>query len=129
MQHQSRSKSILGHPILSAIAIVIVAIVSMIWFSPSGTGENLNSPNGKFAAYVSKMNRGNLYGNRTEYIDLHVDDLASKSKIWQVEYHNPTHSELPDYGSRQQHFITWTADSSSVTIPIQQGQKIILPLP
>jgi hypothetical protein len=63
------------------------------------------------------------------YIDLRVEEIATHKTRWQAEYRYSNPAGLPDYGSRQKYFITWAADSSAVTIPINLDRKITLPLP
>lgn len=114
---------------LIAIGLIVASCAIAIWCNPSGTGEYRKSPNDKFIAHASNMSRGTWWGSRIKYIDLRVEALATHQTLWQAEYQYSNPVGLPDYGSRQQHFITWAADSSAVTIPIGLDRQITLPLP
>jgi hypothetical protein len=109
-------------------ASLLLCCAAYAWFAPSGTGEYRQSPDGRFVAHATNMNRGTWFNGRVNYVDLGIAELASGRVIWHAEYFHQGH--VPDYGDRSQEgFIRWAVDSSSVTIPIDANRQITIPVP
>jgi hypothetical protein len=114
--------------LLGSISIALF----VAWSGPVGSGEYRPSPNGRFIAHASNNSRGNWGGNRSEYIELSVEDTTTQLSIWQLKYLVSAQSDpagIPKYGMRGLRLINWAKDSSSVSIPIQRGQQVTLPVP
>lgn len=76
------------------------------------------------------LNRGTFLSGRIDYLQLTVVESTTGHEVWRINQYPPANAEVPDYGDRSQdRFIVWAPDSSSVTIPVVNGQKITLPIP
>lgn len=114
--------------LVSCLLIGIIAAATF-WFSPSGTGEYQNSPNGKFTANALNMSRGTLFNGRIRYIELLVVELVAQREIWRAEFRHEGELKVPDYGDRSQKpLINWAPDSSSVTLPVGLKRQVTLPV-
>jgi hypothetical protein len=116
--------------LVSCLPIGIGTIAAMLWFLPSGVGEYRKSPNGRFIAYASNINKGTLFDGRAEYIKLSVVDTANNREVWQVEFYHESNLKVANYRYRSRlNSIDWAQDSSSVTIPVGANrQQITLPV-
>jgi hypothetical protein len=95
-----------------------------------GPVEYARSPNGNYTANATNMKRGRLLRETVEYIQLQIIENATRRVVWNAEYQFPTGAPVPDYGMRgHPTFISWTADSSAVSIPVNGDRSISLILP
>ena len=108
---------------------ILLTVAAWLWFAPSGTGEYLRSPDGRFTAHVSNLSAGTWAGSREQYIQVRIVEEASDREVWRVVRPHSALATVPDYGSRADRFLVWAADSSSVTVPVGGGQQLILPVP
>ena len=126
----SVTRRALGRPglVLVAFGILLTAALAWLWFVPSGTGEFLTSPDGRFTARASNLSRGTLTGRRDRYVQVQVSENASGRELWRV-VRRPPGTSVPGYGNRDERFITWAGDSSSVTVPLGSGRRLVLEVP
>lgn len=113
-----------------AILVTLLTLSLRFWFkSPLGTGEYRESPDGRYTAHASNMSDGTLGGNRPEYIKISVEETSSSRDIWRIVLNYTGGVDRPEYGMRGIKFILWADDSTSVTVPVFDGQKLVLPVP
>jgi hypothetical protein len=104
------------------IVILIVSAIAFIagwgWFSPSGTGEYLDSPDGRYTAHVSNLSHGTWLLERVNYIEIKIVEKSSDRTVWKAERLALRNEVQPTFGDRSKKFIVWTPDSRSVSISI-----------
>ena len=109
--------------------LLILTVLSSLWFGPSGTGEFRNSPNGRYTAHASNMSTGTLTGGRDWFIEITVVEESSGREVWRIVRRHQAEAEVPEYGNRAGRYVTWAPDSSTVTVPIEAGQSLVLNVP
>lgn len=104
-------------------AVVIVA--SYAWFSPFGTGEYADSPDGRYRASASNFHRGTWFQGRIRYIQIDIVDQQTGLIAWNAERY-PQANEIPPYfGDRSKKLIRWSPDSKSVTVPVSGSNEAV----
>ena len=115
---------------LAVTAVVLLtAAAGWLWFMPTGSGELEHSPNGRYTAHAHNLSTGTLLGGRDWYIQVRVVEEASGAEVWRVVHRHPAGADVTDYGSRARRFITWAADSATVTVPVTGGRELVLVVP
>lgn len=114
------------------IVVVVLLIASSAaawaWFSPSGTGESADSPDGRYRAHAMNMHRGAWHG-RISYIHMEVEEIPSGRAIWRADrYPLPTETP-PDFGDRSRKFVQWSSDSRTVSIPVGGSSNAVWSVP
>ncbi|CAN5872304.1 hypothetical protein BH24DEI2_BH24DEI2_15010 [soil metagenome] len=109
-------------------ALLAVAL-AWLWFVPSGSGEFQVSPDARFTAHASNLSRGTLTGGRNQYVQVWVTENGSGREVWRVVRRPPAGTEVPVFENRDERFITWAADSSSVAVPLDGGHRLALEVP
>jgi hypothetical protein len=104
--------------IVILIASAIAFIAGWAWFLPSGTGEYLDSPDGRYTAHASTLNHGTWLLGRVNYIEIKVVEKSSHRTVWKAERYAMPNEVQPTFGDRSKKFIVWAPDSRSVSIPI-----------
>lgn len=115
--------------LLIAGVVILLAAAAWLWFVPTGTGEYRHSPDGRHTALVSNLSTGTFTGGRDRYIEVRLVEQASGREVWRVVHRHPAGADVPDYGRRDERFITWAADSSAVTVPVGGGRELVLAIP
>jgi hypothetical protein len=113
----------------AVVVVTITAVFCWCWFAPSGGGEYRTSPNGRFTAYASNLSRSMPVAAGEAYIELRVEDDSTGKEIWRVTKRPTAGAKTPDYRNGGNNLIVWAEDSSSVTIPVGNGQAMTLPVP
>ena len=88
---------------------------------------NIEPPQHGWAA-VSLASGGNKARFLTSYVYDSIGRLAGAVSRRVVHPH-PAGAAVPDYTTRGQRFIEWAADSSSVTVPVARGRRLVLAVP
>ncbi|HZZ80528.1 MAG TPA: hypothetical protein VFE62_18640 [Gemmataceae bacterium] len=115
---------------VAGVFSLVIALASAWWFLPFGTGEYRISPDGRYEARAENVNQGTLFRGRVDYIRLTVLESGTNREIWRAYYFHEPEAKIPDYADRSQKpFITWAPNSSSVSIPVENGQQVTLTLP
>jgi hypothetical protein len=116
---------------IAAVSLVVVSVIvfANLWSGPLDTGEFRDSPNDRFTA--AAMNRSHLTwrGQRERYLEVTIVEKTSQRSVWRATYHHLKTANVPDYGRRGKRFIMWADDSTSVTVPIQDGRQLVLAIP
>lgn len=104
------------------IALIVVAalltLAALLWLAPAGTGEYADSPDKRYTANVSNLNRGTWFLGREEYIGIEIVEKSTGLTVWKAERF-PTPTDAPPiYGDRSKKYIQWSPDSRSVSIPV-----------
>ena len=89
----------------------------------------MQRPSTESLAQAMNMSAGTLLRGRDWYVEVRVVEQASGWEVWRVVRRHPAGADVPDYGSRGRRFITWAADSSSVTVPVGGGEQLVLAVP
>lgn len=113
----------------SLLIILPVSLTACLWFIGSGSGEGRESPDGRYEANAYNMSTGTLTGGREHYIKIFVIEKSSGRMTWRLVYGHDAAAAVPAYGQRGVRFVEWSADSKSVTIPVANGQKMVLAVP
>ena len=108
---------------------VLVLVAAGVWFVPYGVGEYADSPDGRYRAHVSSLNRGNWSGRRIDYVRITIEDTATDTTVWRVERIMLAGESAPDYGNRSTQFITWSPDSRMISVPIGGREPAIFAVP
>lgn len=99
------------------------------WFYPIGTGEYRLSPDRRFTAHAKNMSFGTISGERRYYLRITVVDHSTDREVWRIVYEHPVGADVPDFGRRDKRYVTWSADSRTVTMPGVGGQPFVLSMP
>jgi hypothetical protein len=122
---------------IGLMVLASMGVSTVMWFSPSGIGETVKSPDGRFVAYAFNMHQNRLFQEPLRYIQLRVMDSADR-EVWRTEYHahKPVdESESSAYkptdftirGAAVQ--IRWAADNRSVLLPLGSGRTMTVSVP
>ena len=118
---------------LIGVALVLMLLVGgWYWLTPKGTGEFRTSPDGRFTARASNMSTASPFGSPRRYIKIEVVEASSGREVWRIVHRFSAEADLtdvPDYGSQAEKFLLWSADSSSVTVPVDGGRRLVLNVP
>jgi hypothetical protein len=104
--------------IVSLVVAAVVLAAGWTWFSPSGTGEYADSPNGRYTAHASNFRRGTWLQGRVSYIEIEVVERSTGNTVWKAERYPLTNEVPPEFGDRSKKLIIWASDSRSVSIPV-----------
>ena len=114
---------------IEATAItVIVLVAAALWFSASGFSEFADSPDGRYHAQVSSFNRGTWTG-RINYVQITIHENATGHTVWKAQRFMLPGEVAPSYDDRSKQFITWAADSKTVTIPVGGPVPAVIAVP
>jgi hypothetical protein len=104
------------------IVIVVIAAIVLVagwgWFSPSGTGEYADSPDGRYTAHASNFRRGTWLHGRVSYIEIEVVEKSTGQTVWKAERYPLPNEVPPEFGDRSKKFIVWAPASRSVSVPV-----------
>ena len=102
--------------LIGALAVVLIA--GWLWFSPWGTGEYAESPNGRYRASASNLRRGTWFRGRVDYVEVTIIELSTGKTVWEVKRFPLSGERPPDFSDRSKRHITWASDSGSVSVPV-----------
>ena len=114
--------------VVSIIIGLTTLLMAFLWFRPLGGSEYRISPDGRFTATAYNMSTGKINGDRDWYIELTVVENANQRVVWHVVHRYPPGVTAPDYSMRGTKFVVWSADSSTVTVPVSAGNDLVLPV-
>jgi hypothetical protein len=103
------------------VILVVAAIVLVVhwgWFSPSGTGEHADSPDGRFTAEASNLRRGPWLHGRVSYIEIKISEKSTGRTVWKAERYPVPNEVPPEFGDRSKNLIVWAPNSRSVSVPV-----------
>lgn len=113
-----------SRPIVILVVAAIVLVAGWGWFSPSGTGEYADSPDGRYTAHASNLRRGTWLHGRVSYIELKVVEQSTGNTVWRAERYLPNEVRTPEFGDRSKKFIVWARDSRSVSVPVGDASDL-----
>jgi hypothetical protein len=115
---------------IAGVFSLVIALAAAIWFLPFSTGEHRISPDGRYEANAYNVNQGTFFSGRVDFIRLTVLESKTNREVWRADYYHEPGAKVPDYADRSHNpFIEWAADSSSVSIPLENGRQVKLALP
>jgi hypothetical protein len=127
----------LASDVIGLMVLASMGVSTVAWFSPSGVGETVKSPDGRFVAYAFNMHQNRLFQEPLRYLQLTVMDSADR-EVWRTEYH--AHKPIDESGSSAYQptdftirgaatKIRWDADSRSVLFPLGSGRTMTVSVP
>jgi hypothetical protein len=127
----------LASDMIGLMVLASMGVSTVAWFSPSGLGETVKSPDGRFVAYAFNMRQNRLFQEPLNYLQLTVMDSADR-EVWRTEYHahkpidesasstyQPTDFTIRGAATK----IRWDADSRSVLLPLGSGRTMTVSVP
>ena len=114
--------------IIAAFAAVVL-LAGWAWFSPSGTGEYADSPDGRYQAWASNYRRGTWLHGRVSYIAVEITERGTGKAVWRVERYPLAGETPPEFGDRSRTFIRWATDSRSVSVPVGSAADAVWMVP
>lgn len=114
--------------IVIVFTLIIIVIAAVIWFAPFGTGEYLDSPDGRYRANASNIRRGTWANGRISLVHITVRDNGNGNLIWSIERFPQPAESVATYGDRQMKHLNWSPDSSAVSITVGPDE-LTLPVP
>ena len=120
--------------VVVVVGLFSAVVLAWLWFVPSGSGEFRVSPDGRFTAHASNLSRGSLTGGRDQYLQVWVTENGAgrngfEQEVWRVVRRHPSGTDVPVFETRDERFITWAPDSSSVAVPLGGGHRLVLEVP
>jgi hypothetical protein len=120
---------VVRNQVLIALGMIILGTLFWaFWQLPAGAGEYRDSPDGLWRAHVFGLSRGTLLGSRRRYIELSLERLRDGSTMWRQQIQHTSADTVPDYGDRSARFISWSADSSQLTVGTTNGATLTVPV-
>lgn len=113
---------------LSAISIACVGGLA-IYTLPIGTGEYQDSPNHRYHATATTLQRRTFTGEQVHYLKFQVESTVNKTMIWRTIYYPATADGWVDYGDRRTQFIHWNDRSSAVSFTLSNQRVLTVPVP
>jgi hypothetical protein len=110
-------------------SVMLLLLAAWWWFSPSGSGEYADSPDGKYRASASHLVQGTLLNGRVRYVEVEVTDRGSGKTIWTFRRYGSSSETVPDFENRSRRHLRWTPDSSAVSVPVGGVSDVTLPVP
>ena len=107
---------VIGFAFLGLILALVVA--GSVWFSPFGTGESEDSPDGRYHTSAMNMRQGTWLNGRINFVDIKVIENSSGRIVWHAKRYPLASEASPDFGNRSKKHIQWAADSRSVSVPV-----------
>jgi hypothetical protein len=115
--------------VIFVVVLAVVLVAGWGWFSPFGTGEYADSPDGRFTAHASNLRRGTWLHGRVNYIGIKVVEKSTGQTVWKAERYPLPNEVPPEFGDRSKKFIVWAADSRSVSVPVGAATDSVWAVP
>ena len=115
------------YAVLGLIIAALLTIFAWIWFSASGGGSYLDSPDGKYRISTGNLVRRTLGQGQLEYIDIEIVENISGKTIWKATRYLNQSEEVTDF--RSDNHTQWAKDSKSVSVIINSSETFVIPLP
>ncbi|CAN5369393.1 hypothetical protein BH10PLA1_BH10PLA1_21830 [soil metagenome] len=115
--------------IVSLVVAAVMFVAGLVWFSPSGTGEYADSPDGRYTAHASNLRRGTWLQGRVSYTKIEIVERSTGKTVWKADRYPFATEVPPDFGDRSKKFIVWAPDSRSVSIPVEGATDSVWAVP